>query len=368
MMPPPRPPTKGIVVPPRNAPRTPAKTIAARPPATARPAQFDPATDPLQVLVDQTPKTFPGQLLQEVNKKEEGGTPPAARQLGGRGARPNRPCQKARETGRSFERLADRLLKAQEAEFSAKNEVAELKSELARRDTELAEMTQLNAELKKANTQLDIWNRQWKEKHDSMVASLPDAGQWKMMYEVAEKGRADLQASMHTMQTDNREAMEKMSEEIKAREEARRRELNLHKIEQLKAKDRELTNLREELLQKEAQLKAMASAKSAPEAGTEPELSILQDGLHRLGADTNSLAVIEAYLMEDSERQAKSSRAKSKPEAAKGKPKAGLQPRTIVIKNSTTGAWQVPKPTAPVMSMDEAPVSVVSRSISLSGL
>ena len=225
--------------------------------------------------------------MQEVNKKEE-----------------ERPCQKARETGRSFERLADRLLKAQEAEFAAKNEVAELKSELARRDTELAEVTQSNAELKKANTQLDIRNRQWKEKHDSMVASLPDAGQWKMMYEAAEKGRADLQASMRTMQTDNREAMAKMSEEIKAREEARCRELNMHKIEQLKAKDRELTNLREELLQKEAQLKAMASAKSAPEAGTEPELSILRDGLQRLGADTNSLAVIEAYLMEDSERQA----------------------------------------------------------------
>lgn len=253
MMPPPK------VVPARHAP----KTIAARPPAKASPAQFDAATDPLEQMFE----TPAGRLLHEVSMKET--TPPSTTRTG-RGARPNRPSQVRRETGRSFERMTDRLLQAQEAELAAKAENAELKSELARRSTEVKELTQANDELKAANTQLQGWNQHWQQENARMVASLPDAGQWKMMYEAAERGRAELQASMQTMQKDRRESMVKMSEEIKSGEEARRRELTRDKVEQLKAKDRELTQLREELLQKEVELEAVA--KSAPEAGIEPEL------------------------------------------------------------------------------------------------
>ena len=47
-----------------------------------------------------------------------------------------------------------------------------------------------------------------------MLTGLPDAGQWKMLYET-EKSRADLQASMQTMCTDHRTQLENMAEEIK---------------------------------------------------------------------------------------------------------------------------------------------------------
>ena len=51
-------------------------------------------------------------------------------------------------------------------------EKEEAQDVIAMRDTEIAE-------LKQTNGQLDSWNWEWHRQHESLVATLPDAGQWK---------------------------------------------------------------------------------------------------------------------------------------------------------------------------------------------
>ena len=51
----------------------------------------------------------------------------------------------------------------------------EVKAALAQRNSEVEE-------LKMAYSRLDSWNQEWQRQHQSLMASLPDAGQWKMLY------------------------------------------------------------------------------------------------------------------------------------------------------------------------------------------
>jgi len=247
-----------------SAAKAKAKTVPARRPAvpawSGSGPQLDlrqPKTPPERTDDVAAPSTRPSasEVLEDVNQKEKSGG--ATRQPGGRGARPWRPSQQKRETSRSFERLADRLGELRESETRLKHDLGEarlklddLNNMIAARDAEIAQLQQTNA-------QLDSWNKEWQRQHQSLVASLPDAGQWKMLYEGAEKSRAELQATMQTMQTDHRKQMDDMSEEIKAREASRRRELVNNQVEQLKAKDRELTQLKQEVLEKEVELEAL---------------------------------------------------------------------------------------------------------------
>ena len=217
---------------------------------------------------DAAPKASASDVLEDVNQKDRSGGAP--RQPGGRGARPWRPCQQRRETSRSFERLADRLGELRESEGRLKHDLDEARHKLGDLNNVIAEKDAEIAQLKQTNGQLDSWNKEWQRQHQSLVASLPDAGQWKMLYERAEKSRAELQATMQTMQRDHRNQMDNMSEEIKAREFSRRRELVNTQVEQLKAKDRELTELKQEVLEKEVELEAL-------KAGSEPSKNTRKD-------------------------------------------------------------------------------------------
>ena len=239
---------KAKTVPPRRPPVPVWGDSGKRPQLDLRQPKTPPEPTSANDAVPPPARPSPAEALEEANQKDRSGGDP--RQPGGRGARPGRPSQRFRETSRSFERLAEQLGDLRESETRLKHElddarykVDDLNKLIATRDAEIAQLQQTNG-------QLLAWNKE----DQSVLTGLPDAGQWKMLYETAEKSRADLQASMQTMCTDHRTQLENMAEEIKAREASRRRELVSNQVEQLRARDRELTQLKQEVLEKEAQL------------------------------------------------------------------------------------------------------------------
>ena len=188
-----------------------------------------------------------------------------------RGARPDRPSQVNREAGRSWERMAERLsdLKAELATTAAalENTVAEtveLKGKMAEMETEHGQRVKL---LMEQISQLEAANLQVSAAHNQLLASLPElghSGQYKQLFEQAEAARADLQKRLEKNTADHLRQMQVMLDEKQAAAEERRAQLVKEHVRQLRDKEaefkeqsREVTALREELLQKDTQIKAL---------------------------------------------------------------------------------------------------------------
>ena len=188
-----------------------------------------------------------------------------------RGARPDRPSQVNREAGRSWERMAERLsdLKAELATTTAalENTVAEtveLKGKMAEMETEHGQRVKL---LMEQISQLEAANLQVSAAHNQLLASLPElghSGQYKQLFEQAEAARADLQKRLEKNTADHLRQMQVMLDEKQAAAEERRAQLVKEHVRQLQKKEsevkeqsREVTALREELLQKDETIKSL---------------------------------------------------------------------------------------------------------------
>ena len=188
-----------------------------------------------------------------------------------RGARPDRPSQVNREAGRSWERMAERLsdLKAELATTTAalENTVAEtveLKGKMAEMETEHGQRVKL---LMEQISQLKPANLQVSAAHNQLLASLPElghSGQYKQLFEQAEAARADLQKRLEKNTADHLRQMQVMLDEKQAAAEERRAQLVKEHVRQLQKKEsevkeqsREVTALREELLQKDETIKSL---------------------------------------------------------------------------------------------------------------
>ena len=188
-----------------------------------------------------------------------------------RGARPDRPSQVNREAGRSWERMAERLsdLKAELATTAAalENTVAEtveLKGKMAEMETEHGQRVKLLVE---QISQLEAANLQVSAAHNQLLASLPElghSGQYKQLFEQAEAARADLQKRLEKNTADHLRQMQVMLDEKQAAAEERRAQLVKEHVRQLQKKEsevkeqsREVTALREELLQKDETIKSL---------------------------------------------------------------------------------------------------------------
>ena len=181
-----------------------------------------------------------------------------------RGARPDRPSQKAREAGRSWERMAEKLsdVKVELAMKSA--EVVELQGRMAEMEMEQGQKVKL---LTEQISQLEAANFQVTTAHNQLLASLPNlgqSGQHKQLYEQAEASRAELQRRLEKNTADNLQQLQVMLEEKQAAAEERRAQLVKEHVRQLRDKEaefkeqsREVTALREELLQKDTQIKSL---------------------------------------------------------------------------------------------------------------
>ena len=181
-----------------------------------------------------------------------------------RGARPDRPSQKAREAGRSWERMAEKLsdVKVELAMKSA--EVVELQGRMAEMEMEQGQKVKL---LTEQISQLEATNFQVATAHNQLLASLPNlgqSGQYKQLYEQAEASRAELQRRLEKNTADNLQQLQVMLEEKQAAAEERRAQLVKEHVRQLRDKEaefkeqsREVTALREELLQKDTQIKSL---------------------------------------------------------------------------------------------------------------
>ena len=188
-----------------------------------------------------------------------------------RGARPDRPSQVNREAGRSWERMAERLsdLKAELATTTAAlettcAETVELKGKMAEMETEHGQKVKM---LTEQISQLEAANFQVTAAHNQLLASLPDlghSGQYKQLFEQAEAARAELQKRLEKNTADHLQQMQVMLEEKQAAAEERRAQLVKEHVRQLKTREaeiqdkgREVTALREELLQKEATIESL---------------------------------------------------------------------------------------------------------------
>ena len=188
-----------------------------------------------------------------------------------RGARPDRPSQVNREAGRSWERMAERLsdLKAELATTTAAlettcAETVELKGKMAEMETEHGQRVKL---LMEQISQLEAANLQVSAAHNQLLASLPElghSGQYKQLFEQAEAARADLQKRLEKNTADHLRQMQVMLDEKQAAAEERRAQLVKEHVRQLQKKEsevkeqsREVTALREELLQKDETIKSL---------------------------------------------------------------------------------------------------------------
>ena len=177
-----------------------------------------------------------------------------------RGARPDRPSQRDREAGRSWERMAEKLSDVK-VELAMKSvEAVELQGKMAEMEAEQGQKVKM---LTEQISQLEAANFQVTAAHNQLLASLPNlgrSGEYKQLYEQSEASRAELQRRLEKNTTDNLQQLQVMLDEKQAAAEERRAQL----VRQLKNKEaefkeqsREVTALREELLQKDAQIKAL---------------------------------------------------------------------------------------------------------------
>ena len=165
------------------------------------------------------------------------------------------------------ERLSD--LKAELATTTAAlettcAETVELKGKMAEMETEHGQKVKM---LTEQISQLEAANFQVTAAHNQLLASLPDlghSGQYKQLFEQAEAARAELQKRLEKNTADHLQQMQVMLEEKQAAAEERRAQLVKEHVRQLKTREaeiqdkgREVTALREELLQKEATIESL---------------------------------------------------------------------------------------------------------------
>ena len=242
MMPPPVPPRKFDVPPP------------------VPPRKFDAKEDPLQKLAEQMPQpqTLAGQLLAEVNKKT--GQSGEERGPHGRGARPERPAQIRRETGRSFERLAEKLNEKVEALATCQAELNLCQHNLDAATAEQKRLATRNEELQKANDNLVSQYQGMLQAMGPLTQSSADASQWKSAWYASEETRRSLQTQLEEQSTKHAAVMESMAREIKDNAEERRASLIRTHVTAQKEKDNRITELTQELLQMREQMEAMEKA------------------------------------------------------------------------------------------------------------
>ena len=143
-------------------------------------------------------------------------------------------------------------------------EVVELQGRMAEMEMEQGQKVKL---LTEQISQLEATNFQVATAHNQLLASLPNlgqSGQYKQLYEQAEASRAELQRRLEKNTADNLQQLQVMLEEKQAAAEERRAQLVKEHVRQLRDKEaefkeqsREVTALREELLQKDTQIKAL---------------------------------------------------------------------------------------------------------------
>ena len=199
----------------------------------------------------ETPEAVIAQeVLAEVNEKDV--TVPSSKSK--RRARPERPSQIARVTGRSFERLAGQLADSRVNETELKSQLANKVAELEVCQQQLAASTTRCAELEKNVTQLS-------DQHHATLASistLQEAGQsavlWKNLFENTERARHELQELCHKQQKDFHERLQSQIADMNQISETRLKQVKEEHHKQLVAKCTEIAELKEELLQKDQQL------------------------------------------------------------------------------------------------------------------
>ena len=221
--------------------------IPARPPA-----KYNPTQDAL----DSMPKaatTAAGQLLQELNQKTQRpeDPEPAMRTPGGRGSRPGRPSQISRETGRSWERMTEKVV-------DLTLQLSNAKHDLTTCQEKLQVQTEENKRLAGQVSQLQEWNASWQAAHQQLVTSMPSASEWKVAYEREAAEKIQLQKQVDA----NAQERATLVKEMKDASESRRNSLQRDHIHALKAKDRMMTELREEILQKEQLITALQKAQT----------------------------------------------------------------------------------------------------------
>ncbi|CAE7949137.1 unnamed protein product [Symbiodinium sp. KB8] len=227
---------KAPVVVPR--PKAPGVVVQPRP---RRAAQFDAKEDPLEKLTEQMPQTFAGQLLKEVNEKTGEGGPGEERGPHGRGARPHRPAQIRRETGRSFDRLAEKLSEKVEALATCQAELNLCQHNLDAATAEQKRLATRNEELEKANADLSSQYQGMLQAMGPLSQSSADASQWKSAWYASEDTRRSLQTQLEEQSTKHAALMESMARE----------------------KDNRITELTQELLQLREQMEARSEPKKA---------------------------------------------------------------------------------------------------------
>ena len=199
----------------------------------------------------ETPEAVIAQeVLAEVNEKDR--TLPSTTSK--RRARPERPSQIARVTGRSFERLAGQLADSRVNEAELKSQLANKVLELEVCQQQLAASTTRCAELEKNVTQLS-------DQHHATLASistLQEAGQsavlWKNLFENTERARHELQELCHKQQKDFHERLQSQIADMNQISETRLKQIKEEHHKQVIAKCSEIAGLKEELLQKDQQL------------------------------------------------------------------------------------------------------------------
>eukprot|EP00439_Symbiodinium_sp_Y106_P009510 s8325_g1.t1 len=169
-----------------------------------------------------------------------------------RGARPDRPSQRAREAGRSWERMAEKLSEVK-VELAMKSvEAVELQGKMAEMEAEQGQKVKM---LTEQISQLEAANFQVTAAHNQLLASLPNlgrSGEYKQLYEQSEgSARLDVSSDLF-FTTDNLQQLQVMLDEKQAAAEERRAQLVKEHVRQLKNKEaefkeqsREVTALRE---------------------------------------------------------------------------------------------------------------------------
>lgn len=253
------------MLPPKMVPaRVVPKTVAPRAPS---PGNVAPKTPPKMMPMAAPPppkrNTEAGRLLDELmTKTPREGEVPKERTPGGRGSRPQRPCQIRRETGRSFERLSERLTDLAKSEAALQCKVFELQADMQAASQEAqGKLDAMQADLQMAQTEanslrgqvsdLTRWNAEWQRQYQTRLTNLPAEGEWKAYYEAAQKANGELQQKLESLQTAHTAETKLVLQEMKDAASSRHASLCRDHQREMREKDKLVTSLREEILQKD---------------------------------------------------------------------------------------------------------------------
>ncbi|CAE7484496.1 unnamed protein product [Symbiodinium sp. CCMP2592] len=204
----------------------------------------------------------PGEVLDQMNEKVQT-SEPKARGPEGRGARPERPSQQRRETGRSFERLADKLNDKTEALATCQGEVNVCQLNM---DDAVAKRQALEtryAELQQNYDNLTLQHQATLQAMQPMVSSKQESQSYHAAWCTAEEGRMKLQRQLEEQSSKHASQLETMMREVKENAEDRRAGLIRTHVQQLKEKDVRITELMEENMQLNELLKNQGKSKPA---------------------------------------------------------------------------------------------------------